>query len=228
MTLPQRAVRLITSLIVARPRLWRVFRAALRLYFTVLAPRWDRIVAAGDLEALAAALAGVPPPRRALDVGTGTGAAALLVAARFPGAEVTGVDVSPAMIEAARAKTPPTPAARVRFATADASRLPFASGSFELVTLANAIPFFDELARVLAPGGTLLVSFSEGAETPIWVPPERLRRELAGRGFTHVRELAAGAAMCLVARRGCSPGSRRGDGVRRLRRERIAGATWFV
>ena len=41
-------------------------------------------------------------PARVLDVGTGTGAGALLVAAeRWPDAEVTGIDVAPAMIDAA-------------------------------------------------------------------------------------------------------------------------------
>ena len=37
------------------------------------------------------------------------------------------------------------------------------------------IPFFDELARVTAPGGYVVFSFSTGPETPIWVSSERLR-----------------------------------------------------
>ena len=49
--------------------------------------------------------------------------------------------------------TPPELAERVRFEQADAVRLPFEDGSFDLVQLANMIPFFDELARVAAPGG---------------------------------------------------------------------------
>jgi hypothetical protein len=63
------------------------------------------------------------------------------------------------------------------------------------------IPFFDELDRVLAPGGSLLVGFSEGVRTPIWVPTERLRAELVHRGFTHFADFAVGAAPCLLARR---------------------------
>ena len=35
----------------------------------------------------------------------------------------------------------------------DASALPYESAAFDLVTLNNMIPFFDELARVTAPGG---------------------------------------------------------------------------
>ena len=52
--------------------------------------------------------------------------------------------------------------------------LPYDDGAFDLVTLANMIPFFDELARVTAPGGALVFSFSGGAETPIYVPSARL------------------------------------------------------
>ena len=204
MTPAQRGARLTTALVVSRPRLWRFLRAPFRCYFTLLAPRWERIIDPGDLAALSAALAHVPPPRRALDLGTGTGAAAFLVAERFPEAEVIGFDLSPAMVAAAQEKTPPHVADRVSFVTADAAKLPVAARSCELVTLANMIPFFDELARVLVPAGTLLISFAEGADTPIWVPPERLRAELGRRGFAHFAEFTAGAATCLAARLGAA------------------------
>ena len=67
------------------------------------------------------------------------------------------------------------------------------TASFDLVTLANMIPFFDELAACVAPGGSVLFAFSVGAETPIYVPPERLRAELAERGFTDFAEFAPAA-----------------------------------
>ena len=70
MTFAQRGARLTTTLVVARPRLWRLFRAPLRGYFSRLAPRWDGIVGPGHLVALRPALAEVPPPRRALDPGS--------------------------------------------------------------------------------------------------------------------------------------------------------------
>jgi len=201
MTFKQRLARLTTILAVRAPLLWRFLRRPFRRYFTSLAPRWDAIVRPGHLAALAAALDSVPPPRRALDVGTGTGAAALLVAERFPDAEVTGVDLSPAMVAAARAKTPPELDGRLRFVEGDASALPVATGSCDLVTLVNMIPFFEELARVLAPAGTLAVSYSGGPRTPIWVPADRLRRELGRRGFDRFEENTHGAATCLLARR---------------------------
>jgi SAM-dependent methyltransferase len=84
----------------------------------------------------------------------------------------------------------------------DAERLPFGDGSFELVTLANMIPFFDELARLVAPGGHVVFSFSSGPQTPIWVPPDRLRRELERRGFAEFADFESGAGIALLARKG--------------------------
>jgi ubiquinone/menaquinone biosynthesis C-methylase UbiE len=90
---------------------------------------------------------------------------------------------------------------RVSFERADASALPYSDGEFELVAHANMIPFFDELARVLAPGGQALFAFSGGASTPIYVPPERLREELGRRGFTEFAEFAAGRGTALLVRK---------------------------
>ena len=80
-------------------------------------------------------------------------------------------------------------------------RLPYPEASFDLVSLANMIPFFDELARVTAPGGTVVFSFSAGAETPIYVPSEVLRKELSKRGFTDFADFAAGNGTALMARK---------------------------
>jgi ubiquinone/menaquinone biosynthesis C-methylase UbiE len=89
----------------------------------------------------------------------------------------------------------------VSFQVGDAAELPFDDGAFELVTLANMIPFFDELSRVTAPDGAIVFSFSRGSETPIYVPPERLRRELGRRGFAQFADFSAGPATALFARR---------------------------
>ena len=153
-----------------------------------------------------AALAAVDPaPARALDLGTGTGQGAFAIAGRFPDAEVVGVDLADAMLAEARRKAPAELAERVRFENGDASALPFPDASFDLVAHANMIPFFDELARVLAPGGQAVFAFSLGPGTPIYVPPERLRRELARRGFTEFAEFAAGKGTALLARKGDRP-----------------------
>ena len=103
------------------------------------------------------------------------------------------------MIARARARIPAGGEARIRFEVADASRLPYDDKAFDLVSLANMIPFFDELARVVAPGGHVLLSFSGGPSTPIYVRPETLRRELAARGFTDFADFEAGSGTALLA-----------------------------
>jgi len=123
------------------------------------------------------------------------------VAERFPQAEVVGVDLAPAMVEQARRLLPPELVARVRFEVADASALPFEDGVFDLVVLLNMIPFFGELARVTAPGGSIVVASYSGPSTPIWTPPETLRARLEPFGFEHVGELEAGAGTAFLARR---------------------------
>ena len=108
--------------------------------------------------------------REALDVGCGTGFLALELAAR--GHAVTGVDFAPAMIAEARRKAAERGAA-IRFEEADAEQLPFESGHFELVisrhllwTLPHPEAAIDEWARVLRPGGRLVIvdgQFDAGA-----------------------------------------------------------------
>ena len=197
----QRFARLVTDAVVRRPSLWRVFRGPLRNMFDGLAPTWETRIGPHHLWALDLALEGMPAPGRALDLGTGTGVVALALGERYPDAEVVGVDLSPGMIEEARGKLPPELAGRVRFEVGDASALAFPDGDFELVVLSNMIPFSDELARIVARGGTLVLSFSRGAETPIYVAPERLRRELGGRGFAEFAEFSAEPATAFRARR---------------------------
>ncbi len=201
--LGRRFARLTTNAVVARPRLWSLFRRLTRAQFDRLAPEWTGMRSADAFEALKRALDALPAaPRRALDLGTGTGLAAFAVARRFPEAEVVGVDLADRMVEEAREGTPQELAGRVTFQTGDAERVPFADGSFELVTLANMIPFFDELARLVAPGGHVVFSFSSGPQTPIWVPPDRLRRELERRGFAEFADFESGAGTALLARKG--------------------------
>jgi ubiquinone/menaquinone biosynthesis C-methylase UbiE len=139
---------------------------------------------------------------RILDAGCGAGFVTITLARALPEAEVVGVDLSERMLAEARRKTPPEVVSRVRFEQADASKLPFPDQSFDLVGLANMIPFFDELARLVAPGGSVVFSFSAGPETPIYVPSERLREELSRRGFTQFADFQVDAGTSFLARKG--------------------------
>ena len=46
----------------------------------------------------------------------------------------------------------------------------FPAGAFDLVVLLNMIPFFEELARVTAPGGTLVATFSRARHADLGAP----------------------------------------------------------
>ena len=200
MTRGQRFARLVTDIVVRRPMLWRIFRRRLTAQFDKLAPVWDSMRMPDTLAPIEAALDRVASPaRRVLDLGTGTGAVARLVADRFPGADVAGADIAAQMIQEARRLTD---SSRITYQVADAQNLPFADGSFDLITLGNMIPFFDELARLVASGGHVIVAYSAGPETPIYVAPERLRSELGRRGFTEIAELSAGRGSAVLAAKG--------------------------
>ena len=90
----------------------------------------------------------------------------------------------------------------MQFEVADASSLRFPGGSFDLVVLLNMIPFFDEFARVTAPGGSVVFAFSSGPSTPIYVAPDTSRQRLAPRGFEAFDEVSAGEGTAVVIRRG--------------------------
>jgi SAM-dependent methyltransferase len=196
--LGQRFARFATDVVVRFPFLWPLFRRVMRKQFDAIAPVWDTNRDATHLAAYEAALGAIDGDvRHALDVGTGTGDGAITIARRFPAAEIVGVDLAEQMLERARAKAP-----QLRFEQADASHLPFPDGSFELVAHANMIPFFDEVARLTAPGGWALFGWSVGPQTPIYVPPERLRAELSRRGFSDFADFSGGRGTALLARKG--------------------------
>ena len=197
MTAAQRFVRLVTDVVVRMPFAWRLFRGTMTRSFDKLAPTWEGRISDERLAPVRVALGAIAePPATVLDLGTGTGRVARIVAEAWPQAKVVGVDLSPGMIDEARRL-----GGNVHYDVADATSLPYADDAFELVTLSNMIPFFDELARVTAQDGAVVFSFSAGPETPIYVPLDRVRAELERRGFTHVASFAEGAGTSLLARK---------------------------
>jgi ubiquinone/menaquinone biosynthesis C-methylase UbiE len=153
------------------------------------------------LAPLAAALVHVrPEPERAIDVGTGIGDGALLVAREFPHARVRGIDISEEMVRRAQARIGLDPEGRVAFKVADANGLPYEDESFDLITLLNMPPFFAEIARVLRPGGFAVIAASWGAETPFYTPEPVLVRGFRKRGMERVESGEAAEGTYFVAR----------------------------
>ena len=109
-----------------------------------------------------------------LDVATGTGLVAETLLAR--GFRVTGLDQSPGMLAAARARF----AGRVELVEGSADALPFPDASFDHLTFTYLLRYVDdpgatlaELARVVRPGGTIaMVEF--GLPRGVWRPPWNL------------------------------------------------------
>jgi len=105
-----------------------------------------------------------PLPVNVLDIGTGRGFTAVELARR--GAGVTTVDMSEEMLRSAYLYAVDSGVAdRIEFHIADGGDLPFEEGSFEVVTMINVLHHLEdpgavlpEIARVLTPGGRLVVS----------------------------------------------------------------------
>jgi SAM-dependent methyltransferase len=195
MTFGQRWIRLVTATVVRAPFAWRLLRGNVARDFDKLAPSWDARMSPERLRLVRSALGALPePPATVLDLGTGSGRVARVARELWPDADVLGVDVSPKMIDEARRLS-----TGERYEVADSAALPYGDESFDLVTLNNMIPFFDELARVARRD--VVVAFSMGDRTPIYVPPARVRRELERRGFRHVDDFHEGGGVALLARK---------------------------
>jgi ubiquinone/menaquinone biosynthesis C-methylase UbiE len=204
--LPVRVIgKALTRMVARAPWTWPLMRGLVRRFFDRSADGWDERVrpdAPEHLAALAAAVARLKAaPARALDLGTGTGAGALWLAQEFPHARVTGLDISEPMIEQAKAKLPNELSGRVEFLVGDAERLPFPDGSLDLVAQISVPVFFDEVARVLAPGGYLVVVSSLGPKTPFHTPERTLRKGFRRRGVETIATGAEGSGTFVLGRR---------------------------
>jgi len=182
-----------------------------------------------------AALAEVQEGWRVLDVGSGLGGSARLLALEF-GCHVTGLDAQPTYCEAAASLSRRLGLSHLtQFDCGDACALPYTDGAFDLVwtehtqmTVADKTRFCAEIARVLRPGGRL--AFHDifqgpggGVHFPVpWatvaagshlVTPDELRKLLEAGGFEvrHWRDVSAESlaafehAVARTAERGPSP-----------------------
>ena len=194
------------SAVIARaPFLWPLLRRPTRRFWERAAERWDERIRPDSGEHLAPLAAACErldaPPRRILELGTGTGAGALMLARRFRGAEVWAVDLSEPMIRRAERKVPDELAPRLHFAVADAAALPHEPATFDLVCQLNLPLYADEIARVLAPGGHVAIASSRGSRTPYHTPDAVLRRRFERLGLEPLEGGQAGEGTYFLARR---------------------------
>lgn len=187
------------------PSTWPLLRGPTRRFWDRSAAAWDERIRPDAPEHLAPLIAACDrlevAPRRILDLGTGTGSGALMLARRFRDAELHGVDISEEMVRVAQSKVPPELSARIRFAAADAAALPYEDEAFDLVAQLNLPVYFDEVARVLRPGAYVIVASSLGSATPYHTPARLLRRGFARRGVLTLETGRAGSGSYWLAQR---------------------------
>mgnify|MGYP001812174913 FL=1 len=111
-------------------------------------------------DAVLARLGGTQP-RLVVDLGCGTGQLTQRLARRFPDADVVGVDYSSGMLDEAAIRVAHT----AELVRADATELPFRSGSADIVVCTESFHWYPDqrrtlalLAQVLRPGGQLVIA----------------------------------------------------------------------
>ncbi len=185
-------------------------QGVLNAYFRQQAPYWADIYDSSGIkesihqERLRAALVmvdtiGLPRQARILDVGSGAGLASVAMAGR--GFLVDAVDPCHAMVEATRGRAAEAGVqSRIITATGDVHALPFPDQSFSLVVALGVLPWLPEIgkpireiARVLRPGGHVIVSVDslwqvrqalDPLRSPLLWWPKRIVRRLLQLKYT--------------------------------------------
>jgi ubiquinone/menaquinone biosynthesis C-methylase UbiE len=159
----------------------------------------------------AATLQIAPPPERVLEVECGEGDGVLFLAREFPAARVRGVDRSERSVRAATARVGLDPEGRVAFKTGTPGALPFPDDFFDLVAQVDGRPAVAELARVLRPGGCLILARSRRPGAAGRLLQRLLHRRLAAEGIALERVADAGDGSFSVGRLGFEDPPSSGD-----------------
>jgi ubiquinone/menaquinone biosynthesis C-methylase UbiE len=152
------------------------------------------------LTPLAAAVLHVERPERLLQVACGDGEAAMFLAREFPLARVRGIDADAELVAAAGQRIGLDPEGRLAFKVGGPRRIPYPEDNFDLVAAVDARPSPRELARVLRPGGHLILASTTGGAIGGGISGRLLDRGLRGRGFERVAAELAGDGGFVVLR----------------------------
>lgn len=143
------------------------------------------------------ALLEIKPAERVLEIGFGAGRAIELITAQAPQCSIVGIDLSPTMVQVSRRRNAEAiKAGRVVLRQGNVERMPFQDHQFDKLLSIHALYFWPdplrtvaEIARVLAPGGRLALTFSPGKVDE--KPNEHIQKTVAqiiagmkGLGFT--------------------------------------------
>lgn len=150
-------------------------------------------------------------PSTVLDLGCGTGQLTQRLISTFPHATIIGVDFSGGMLAEAAGRLRDTGGHSHALVQADAQQLPFTASSVDLVVCTESFHWYPdqpralaELARVLNPGGRLVIASiatltgagerllsrvtAAGGRTVRALPPRRMRELLVGSGFDVIHQ----------------------------------------
>jgi demethylmenaquinone methyltransferase / 2-methoxy-6-polyprenyl-1,4-benzoquinol methylase len=139
-----------------------------RVKFFLLSPIYDAFYVVFPVDPHREIERRLPPgARRVLDLCTGTALVPDVVAAARPGTFVVGLDLSPEMLGVGGMKLARAGHTNAGLVRADAGRLPFGDAAFDAATVSFGLHELPtavreravrEVARVLRPGGTLVVA----------------------------------------------------------------------
>lgn len=159
-----------------------------------------------DRAAAMRAQIGAEPDDDVLDVACGPGRVSLDLAPYVR--SVTGLDLTPGMLDQARAGLAESGCANVRFVRGNAAAMPFADSAFSLVVSSAAFHHFEappavlaEMIRVCRPGGRVVIRDVTPAEgkTGEYDRMERLRDPSHGHAHSVAELVALGAGLGLAS-----------------------------
>ena len=190
---------------------------AAQAYFQAHAGEWDSIralhVAEDEVEAAVAAALGPGPFGLLVDLGTGTGRMLELLRDRYR--RGLGIDLSSAMLAYARAKLERTELRHAQVRQGDIYDLPLADQAADAAVMHQVLHFLSdpqravrEAARVLAPGGRLLIV--DFAPHDLEFLREQFAHERLGLAGPLVEQWLADSGLQVMGRRDLAPGGKSG------------------
>lgn len=136
---------------------------------------------------------GAKSPKKILDVGCGIGGTSRYLAKRFPDAEILGITLSPEQVKRATGLAKEAGLNNVKFQVTNALNMTFKDDSFDLVWgcesgehMPDKKKYVEEMARVLAPGGNMVIAtWCERDPIPPFTPEERKHLDFMYEEWAH-------------------------------------------